>query len=280
MVELTYLSPAETLFVQAPKEVKAEELARVTFLDLVLRKVLKLEVIKLKQIEQQQVFDEIVSRGENFCFYHPKKHEELFVAPFSTDDSLKINLRNLIKIAFQNISTTNEYKLKYVYNEQIAKYFSANFFQRLFGIKKINKQGRQFQAKLNQYLNGIKINATSDDEWKMVEEKLLSLRGNILLIPNIDSKIFKRLHHTYKHDKKQKKEQDHDDFLYDYTPLFIYDNQNFISNFYLTEAMTATFEETIDSIETFDAPSDSFDGGNSDGGDGGCSGCGGCGGCG
>ncbi|PCJ62699.1 MAG: hypothetical protein COA58_16855 [Bacteroidetes bacterium] len=278
MIELTYLSPAETLLILDPAKSKAEELAKHTFLDLVLRKVLAVELQDASQENPKKTkkLKKIVSIGTNFKIYTPAKHEGLFLSPFAKDTDLKISLRNLIKIAFERIKSTDEYKLKYVYNRRISKYFSANLIQLLIGTKRINTKGLELQKRISDYLSSMdKELKSSKKNVDRLEEKLLSLNSNILLLKNIDNSVFKVLSEI---DKKKTEIQNRDDLAwFDYGLLYMWGPHSTSSNFNVMAATTNTFSDSIDSLDTFDSSGIDSTGVS---GDGGCSGCGGCGGCG
>ena len=179
--ELTNLSPAEILLIENP-EVKVDKLARVTFFDLLLKEVLKIEVDEKATKKDKK--NPTVSLGKELYNYKPLKHESIFLSVFEKDNELKVKLSNLLKTAFEKIKNSEEYKLKYIYSDdRMKQYFKSNFFQRLLGIKVISENGIKVQKEIKRELKRIKTNTTK--KVKGIEETLLSLNGNIVLIPKI-----------------------------------------------------------------------------------------------
>lgn len=284
MKELTYLTPAETLLILDPVKSKVEDLAKLTFLDLVLRNVLSIEFEETSEnsIQKSKNLRKSVSVGMNFHNYKAAKHEGIFLRPFMKDPTLRISLRNLIKIAFEKIKSTDEYKLKYVYNIRISKCFSANLLQTLIGTKSINRRGLELQKRISEHLHVLDIGLKSSKKnIDRLEERLLSLNGNILLLKNIDNSVFKVLKES---DKRNREIQSNDHpSWYDYGLMYMWGPHARSNNFNVIAATSTAFSGSIESLDTFDsggADATGVSGDSGCSGDGGCSGCGGCGGCG
>ena len=109
--ELTELSPAEVLLIENPA-VKIDVLARVTFFDLLLKEVF--EILPKPKATEEEKKNPIIRIGKAYTTYKPLKHESIFVAIFSKDDTLQISLSNLLKTAFEKVKNSEAYKLKYV----------------------------------------------------------------------------------------------------------------------------------------------------------------------
>ena len=267
--ELTNLSPAEVLLIEN-QAVKVDALARVTFFDLVLKKVLEIE-IDPKATENEKK-NPTVRLGKSFTNYQSLKHESIFLSLFEKENELKINLSNLLKTAFEGIKNSTEYKFKYVYSEErMEEYFKSNFFLNLFGVKKMSRKGKDVQKEIKRHLKRIRTSTTKKE--KDIVETLLALNGNILLIPKIPTEIFELIEKK----KSGTRKNDSGDYAwadYGYSALYFHDGTK--NQFDLIDINDADFMPIIDSVDGF---SDSS-GDSSFGGDGGCSGCGGCGGCG
>lgn len=269
--ELTNLSPAEVLLLENP-DVTIDALARVTFLDLILKQVL--EIIPLTNASEAQQKNPLVKVGKAYANYQPLKHEAIFMAVFSKDDTLQITLSNLLKSAFEKVKNSEQYKLKYIYSdERLKPYYSSNFFQRLLGIRVITKEGLKAQKEIKRELRRIKINASR--KTKNAVELLLAIKGNIVLIPKIPTEIFQQL------EKKNAsiRKNNFNTLAVDigYASLFYHNTAK--NQFDIVALDDADFSPSIESISGFGDTS--VDGSfGADSGCGGCAGCGGCGGCG
>lgn len=266
--ELTNLSPAEVLLIENP-EVTIDKLARVTFFDLVLKEVLKMEVDSKATKKDNK--NPTVSLGKTFSSYQPLKHEAIFLSVFARDNELKIKFLNLLKIAFEKIKSSEEYKLKYIYSElRMKQYFQSNFFQKLLGIKVISKDGIKIQKDIKSELKRIRTNTTK--KIRGIEETLLALNGNILLIPKIPIGVFELIEKKNTNFRKENNGSIWN--YYSYSDLY---HLNITKNqFDLIAINDSDVMPIIESVNGFDDSSDD----SGCGSDGGCSGCGGCGGCG
>jgi hypothetical protein len=195
-MNLTELSPAESLLLISPKEAKTPQLALLTFWDLVMRNILKAESIPEKEDASGHVSEahELVSRGPYFEHYLSEKHEAVFLAPFEEDPEFSVSLRNLIKMTFEKMGSSNAYKTYYVIGERLEPYFSANFFQRMFGIKKLNPKGEVLQTKLQNQLNILQSEVANSETYSdALLENLMSINGNLLLLEKVDKALFDEL---------------------------------------------------------------------------------------
>lgn len=266
--ELTNLSPAEILLIENP-DVKVDKLARVTFLDLILKEVLKVEVDTKANKKEKK--NPIIITGKAFSSYESLKHESIFLSVFTKDSELKIKLSNLLKTAFEKVKSSEEYKLKYVYSDKRMKqYFKSNFIQKLLGIKVISENGIKIQTELKRELIRIKTNTTKKNT--KIIETLLALNGNIVLIPKIPVEIFEQIEKR----KSNLRKENSDSVWVDYGYSNLYYLNTTKNQFDLMAINDSDFMPIIESINGFDDTSND----SGCGSDGGCSGCGGCGGCG
>lgn len=263
--ELTNLSPAEILLIENP-QVKVDKLARVTFFDLILKEVLKIETNE--ETSKMDKKNPTVSLGKTFYSYQPLKHESIFLSVFTKDNELKVKLSNLLKTAFEKIKNSEEYKLQYIYSDyRMKQYFKSNFFQRLLGVKVISENGIKVQKEIKRELKRIKSNTSK--KVKGIEETLLSLNGNIVLIPKIPTEIFKLIEEK----KSNFRKVNNDSVWVDYGYSDLYYHNTSKNQFDLMAIKDSDFMPIIESVNGFDDSS----GDSGCGSDGGCGGCGGCG---
>lgn len=262
--ELSYLSPAEILLVRSPN-VQLNKLVRVTFLDLVLRDILKVTVSKNSSKNVRK--NPTVQIGKSFHKYQPLAHEQLFLKVFKKDEKLSLKLINLLKTTFEEIRGTEEYKMKYIYtDERLGKYFKSNLFQRLLGLKSISDEGIHLQNVIEYELQ--RVDTAMNQGNLNVVDVLLALRGNILLLPEIPPNIFNALNQ-----KVRDKKEFNDSFAWiGWNYEILYNHES--SHFDIITMTDSEISSTIGSVDGF-----SFNNSDADGCSG-CSGCGGCGGCG
>lgn len=269
--ELNFLSPAEILLIEDPK-VTVSALARVTFLDLVLKGVLSIHTNQAGK--KQNSKDLWVGVGKKFNTYKCLKHEAIFLKVFKKDPSLKHQLSNVLKVAFEDVKNETKYKLKYVYSkERLKPYFKANLIQRLIGIKVISAHGIETQQNIKKELRRIRSNTTKKN--KNIVETLLALNSNILLIHKIPTEIFEVIK---KERTSLKTTNQSDEYLWmdiDYSDLYQHNTKKDLFN--VLDIKDTDIEPIIDTVDGFGESSSDI--GSYDSGCSACGGCAGCGGC-
>ncbi|NJL75622.1 MAG: hypothetical protein HC892_11935 [Saprospiraceae bacterium] len=204
---LAQLTPAETLYLLNHPSSKIKDLARLTFSDLLLKSVLKVEIRGQKDAGETVV--PFVLRGKKFKDYHPLKHETLFTDFFTSDSAFALPMVELIEKTYQQIREIN-YKYSYLYSNRIATYFSQNLILRGIGIHVLNARGRVLQVEIREYFKNMNQQiATKQNYIEQIGQKLLPLRGNILLLQYVDASLFEAL---YKAQQAQEKEEEWYDF--------------------------------------------------------------------
>lgn len=250
---LAQLTPAETLYLLNHPRSKIKDLARLTFSDLLLKSVLKVERRRQKDAGEASV--PFVTRGKKFKEYQPLKHETLFTNFFTFDYSFGLPMVELIEKTYQQIREVN-YKYSYLYSDRIATYFSQNLIFRGIGIHVLNARGRALQVEMREYFKNMNQQiATKQHYIEQIGQKLLPLRGNILLLQHVDASLFEAL---YKAQQAQAKEEEE---WYDFS-LFYHVALEERTEFDPTEVMELV-DEIFDGIG--DGGSD-FSGGDSDSG--------------
>ncbi|MEM1325133.1 MAG: hypothetical protein AAGI23_04215 [Bacteroidota bacterium] len=262
--ELTTLSPAEILLIESP-DVKVDQLARVTFFDLLLKGILQIEDEPTASAKKKK--NPLVGLGDAYFHYRPLKHEAIFLHLFHWDLNLKVRLAHLLKTAFENIKNSDHYKLGYVYtNKRMKPYFQSNFFQKLVGIKIISEKGLVVQQAIKDDLKRIKSH-TNRRKLSSVDS-LLALNGNIVLIPKIPISLFQQIEQQQSEFRKRQGHIVGHDLYYSN----LYQHNTTKDQFQLLSINDADFAPIIESVDGFNDAS-----GDGCGGDGGCGGCGGCG---
>jgi len=195
MKHLSELSPAEALLVLNGNTVSMKELLKYTFLDLVLKRVLKVvEVEKPISSREGTRSYKYIKLGRNFKTYYPLQHELIFLAPFSKGEN-EILIRHFIKIGYNNIRNEIQYKNMLYDYPNLRKYFKRNFFQRLFGgsestnarlelAKQIKAEIKELEQSLPGLLQNDRLRAA---------EIMERIKGNVFLLQDTETSLHKQV---------------------------------------------------------------------------------------
>lgn len=268
---LQHLTPAETCLLTKTSSTKLKELMKLTFFDLLLKQVITSK--QEKKVSGRKRYVRTVNyliKGKNFDTYQPLPHEKVFMDAFSENPDLKVLLKHLVKMAYEN--TKGPYK--YIYQgiretPYIKGFFKSGFFNNVFARVRLNDEGLNVQTDLLKALD--ELDNTLPDLIQNDKEKalkaLLAIKGNIFLLNRIDFKDMKGFDSTIENVISQAERYSSgsdaafgDDFL---DLWWVFDSYD-------------SFDSSFESH--YDDASDSGCWGDS--GCSSCSGCGGCGGCG
>ena len=249
MKYLSELTPAEIL-VLTKENVTHQELLKITFIDLLLKQVLKIfEVSRQPHIRQQIRVYKYVAIGPNFNSYTSLNHERIFLSVFEKDNSIEILFRNLVKIGYQKSRTLSDLKNDIIATPELQKCFSQNIFQKIFYGYSLTKYGIELKRKVKDEIQnlGNELSSLNDIENQKAIELIKIIGANIFILINVDYELLQQID----------------------TDLGIAINKNH---------SVGGGTGCSGCGSGFDDFSSSFDSGC--GGDSGCSGCSGCGGCG
>jgi len=249
MKYLSTYTPAEIYLIRKQK-VDLQELLKITFIDLIFKKVLgRFEIERQYHSNQPVRVYDYIGIGEKFEDYTPKKHELFYTTTFQEDSEIEILFRNLIKIGYQNSKSKYNFKKEILKNKSLDKIISKNILGSLFNFYGITKQGQKVK---NEIENEIEILNEEFRNEPNIEKKILlkanEIGANIFFIDGVSYDLLNQI--------------DHD--------LIIE----------MTKNGSANYNGCSGCAWCFDDYSSSFDSGCSSGCGSGCSGCSGCGGCG
>lgn len=261
------LSPAETLLLRDSGAAKLKDLLKFTFLDLLLKKIIRLEKVQRKSHPRDKYIGTYtyVVVGDNFTKIDIEKHETILLSPFYKSRNIRILFHHFVKMVYENSKGTNNYQRLIRNSPSLSLFFKNNFFVKFFNMTVHNQKGIEMKEKLLQELAVLErkmsdfLNNNLDDSAKI----LMVAKGNIFLIKNFDFKLFKEIdEELLKHQKVMHRNQ-----FDDYGDWWIYTD--------LWDDLK-TFNDLDHTFDSFDSALDtsSYDSGCSS-----CSGCGGCGGC-
>lgn len=197
MIHLSKLTPAEVLIL-TKNDVSQQEILKITFVDLLLKKVLRtFEVERQPHINQEIRIYKYIGIGQNFKYYKSLNHESIFLSPFVHDNSLEILFRNLVRIGYQNSKSLAALKNEILRSPNLNGCFSQNIFQKIFQSYSITQYGSDLKRKVQQEIQ------TLSDEFSVVNDlenqkaiDLIKLIGaNIFLLINVDYELLKQIDH-------------------------------------------------------------------------------------
>jgi hypothetical protein len=195
MKHLSQLTPAE-LLVLTKDGVTHRELLKLTFIDLLLKQVLKTyEVERRPHVNDKVRVYTYVSIGKNFETYNSLNHERVFLSPFSADDSIEILFGNLVKIAYQKSRTLLDYKKDITKTPTLKKCFSQNFIQRIFYRYSTTEYGKELKKEVKEEIinQGNKLADLSTIESQKAVELIKEIGANIFLLANIDNELLSQI---------------------------------------------------------------------------------------
>lgn len=191
MKYLSELTPAE-IYILINDKVTHQELLKITFVDLLLKNVLKtFQVERQPHIRQKVRIYKYVGIGQNFINYKSKIHEKFFLATFEKDNEIEILFRNLVKIGYQSSRTLMDFKNEMIRSQTLKKYFKQNIFQKLYYGYSFTEYGTELKRKIKQEIKNInnEIPDLKNIENQKAIELIKVIGGNIFLLGNIDYEL-------------------------------------------------------------------------------------------
>ena len=196
MKKLSILSPAETLFVLQDKNASIDELLKVTFIDLLLKQVVRTFEVQRQASSRDTVrIYKYVETGNKFLTYEPRPHENIFLAPFQKSNSIQILFRNMVKIGYQNAKSESKLHRILRQSPNLNRCFSRNISQLLFGGFNITPDGQELrnnvEAEITQLEKQLPPLILNDHQKAL--DILKVIKGNIFLLTNIELDSFNQI---------------------------------------------------------------------------------------
>lgn len=259
MTYLSELTPAE-VYTLTKENVTHRELLKITFIDLLLKQVLKtFEIQRQPHIRQEIRTYQYIGIGQNFKNYQTKNHEKFFLSTFEKDPEIEMLFRNLVKIGYQKSRTLSDFKNKLIKTPTLKKCFSQNIFQRIFYGYSFTEYGKELKRKVEKEIQNLnsELSSLNNIENQKAIELIKVIGGNIFLLENIDYELLNQIDSDLATEMNRKETNT--------------DGSG-------CSGCGWSFDDYSSSFDS-GCSSDSGCGGDSGCGSG-CSGCGGCGGCG
>lgn len=251
MQKLTSLSPAQVLLYTSKTKPAFKDLLKYTVMDLIIKRVLKIEKVDAEGEEAQYVLP-----GQDFSAFEAKTFEVPMVSPFSKASDLKVLFEHYVKMCFDNAGSYKRYVFTRLIAEQnLSNDFKQGFWGKLFDTYALTDSGKKTKGQIESELKELaeKLPSMMENDKEGLKKIIEQLGGNIFLVEGFDMAELKRLDFSLPYE-----DDGFDDVL---VYFFLFDSFD----------------------DSFDSHYDSYSGCSGDdsgcSGDSGCSsGCGGCGG--
>lgn len=253
---LSTLTPAETLLILKESDVKFKELLKYTFLDLLLKQVIKVKEIKTRAHKNEPVrTNNYVVVGKSFTSHNRLAHEKVFLKMFDKNQSIQVLFRHFVKAGFENASERKNYILSYlVINPDMKGYFKTGLISYVLGRIKLTEKGQEIKAVIQNEINQIE---EALPQWIQTDKSkavalLTALQGNVFLLQNFDMDVLKNFDSEFQKEFERHNQADGFWTNNSWIDFDMYDHS--------FESSYDTFSDVVSGCS-------------------GCSGCGGCGGC-
>jgi len=155
MKYLSELTPAEVLILTRGN-VTQQEILKITFIDLLLKQVLKVfDVERQAHIRQKVRVYKYVGIGQNYNNYNSLNHERVFLSAFGADNTMEMLFRNLVKIGYQKSRTLSDLKNDIIKTPALKRCFGQNIFQKLFYGYSLTAYGNELKVKVQEEIQNL-----------------------------------------------------------------------------------------------------------------------------
>lgn len=206
MKYLSELTPAE-VYILTKENVTHKELLKITFIDLILKQVLKtFEVQRQPHFRHKIRIYKYVGIGQNFKNYKSKNHEKFFLSTYENDNSIEMLFRNLVKVSYQKSKNLSYFKNELIKTPTLKKCFSQNIFQTIFNRYSLTKYGKELKQKVKKEIQNLNSEVASINtiENQKAIELIKLIGGNIFLLENINYDLLDQIDSDLANEMKRK----------------------------------------------------------------------------
>lgn len=191
MKTLSDLTPAETLLLTTGQRVRVHDLLKVTFMDLLLKRSLKVIEVPNGASATTTYSNSYVVVGENYSYTNALPHEQVFLRSFHRDEAREILFNNLVKIGYNYAGSEKAYNKLVRDTAALSGCFTSGI-AKIFSPFELSDYGQKVATELKGQL--VQLSGTLPDLMEHNQEKALEvmkhIKGNIFLVKGID---FKRM---------------------------------------------------------------------------------------
>jgi hypothetical protein len=181
-INLKKLTPAEVRTMLTPETNNLHELLKLTFLDLVRRKLLRIE-----ERGDAVTTETYVTTGPAFYTEKTLPHEEVMVQLFRSAPTMELLMKAYLKAVKGRLKGgANKYRKLIFESGRLQPYFKTGFFYTLFGARVLNAEGVQLRDRLQQeleYNNRELIMLNNRNDSGGMQQLFGQLGGNAFLLP-------------------------------------------------------------------------------------------------
>jgi len=189
MKHLSNFSPAETLLLIEGSASYQRDLLKVTFLDLLLKKVIK----KTKKTYRPSIRDPYVTMkyicaGPNFQSCVAAKHEDVFLDVFTKSKKINALFKHMVKMGYENSYDQVKYQKLIAQSDRMKPYFKINVLFALFGAISLTREGKVLAESIKKELADLDktlpklVETDKQKAWEIIQK----VNGNIFLLKNLD----------------------------------------------------------------------------------------------
>ncbi|MBT1697018.1 hypothetical protein KK083_09045 [Fulvivirgaceae bacterium PWU4] len=191
---LSKLTPAETLLIRDGSQAPVRELLKFTFMDLLLKQVLRAEDVERQLNLRDPVRTyKYVSRGENFPEHNILAHELTFLLPYRKNEDTRMLFRNCIQVGYENARSKRALHKTIRLSPELQNAFTASLIQKVFGEYEHTAHGlllkQQVESEIRQLERELPPLIATDREKAM--EKLKIIGGNVFLLQGLNFAVLK-----------------------------------------------------------------------------------------
>jgi hypothetical protein len=213
MKQLSRLSPAEAILLIKEKDANLRELLKATFLDLLIRRVLKIEIVEVESRSSRHFrTNKYISIDTNFRSVKINDQNMCYLSPFLKNNDIQILFRHLVKMGFQNAKSTRHFQKELINTPNLAGFIKQNFIQSIFGGFNLTPSGETIKNDLKKEIISAeqKIIDLLDSNPKLALEELSKLGGHAIHFKQIDFNEINRLEYKIVFEKEKTKQKEGD----------------------------------------------------------------------
>lgn len=196
---LKQLTPAECLLLLEKKEAELKKYLKFTFMDLLLKQVLKTKTVKKQANKRDPVREHLyVIAGDNFDDYIPLPHELFFLYLFKRKKAIQVLFANLVALAYQRSGAKKKEVDKLLLKTPGLKpLFQWRLITTLSGFLILSTKGKAAQRELKVSIRKLEIVTSAALNDKEAQDKLKeafkTINGNVFLLRNFEIGLLKKL---------------------------------------------------------------------------------------
>ncbi|HYC85155.1 MAG TPA: hypothetical protein VEB86_08025 [Chryseosolibacter sp.] len=194
-MNLTKLTPAETLLITQGDKAGKQELLKYTFMDLLLKEVLTIDHVERRPDGREVRTYKYIYAGKRFKAYAGLAHEMIFLAAFHKSKGMGMLFQHCVKMGYENARSEKSLQKKISTSPMLSRAFSRSLWTDLLGGIAYTDIGTDLKREVERELLDLKSTIAQEmaaNRNKAIE-KLRAIGGNILLIGGLEFTLMKEI---------------------------------------------------------------------------------------